>query len=101
MKQEATENEKEASVVPVKRSRTSDDETDPNMKKKVQRSDLNAPLSPKASIKKGSSSTPSTTPKKSLKSTKSTSPKKQTPKKKKANYVKESEKITNYFTNLS
>jgi hypothetical protein len=89
---------KEASIVPVKRSRTSDDEMDSNMKKKVQRSDLDVPSFP---VKKGSSSTPSAPTRTLKKSLKSISPRKQTPKKKKVDDVKENEKITKYFTSSS
>jgi len=91
-KQEIKGDENDVPIIPAKRTLyTSDDETTTNnMETKIQRSET--------SIEKESLSTPSTptrTPKKSLEST----PKKQTPKKKKVDNVKESEKITNYFTN--
>ncbi|CAI2162340.1 13704_t:CDS:2 [Funneliformis geosporum] len=107
-------NEDDKKVVPAKRSfNTSDDETSFDKKSnKVQEDEFDIPSSPDPK-KESSPSTPPSIPKKSLRSTPSKSnrtPKKslqsgpskrQTPRKKKVDNVKESEKITNYFSTKS
>ncbi|CAG8456655.1 10349_t:CDS:2 [Funneliformis caledonium] len=101
-------------VVPAKRSLdTSDDETTSDTKSnKVQKDEFDIPSSPDPK-KESLPSTPPSIPKKSLRSTpsksnktpkrslQSTPSKRQPPRKKKVDNVKESEKITNYFSTKS
>ncbi len=94
--EEDSQKDEDVSIVPAKRSPdTSDDETT-NTKSKVQKTELDT-SSPDPTIK-SLSSTPLRTPKKSLRSPPSSKKSKRQPPRKKKVDVKESERITNYFT---
>ncbi|GBC09521.1 hypothetical protein RclHR1_08940006 [Rhizophagus clarus] len=90
-KQEIKE-ENDVPIIPAKRSSTSDDEMTNNMETKTQENET--------SIKEESMSTPSS-PTKAFKKSLESTPKKRTSKKKKVDNVKETEKITSYFTKTS